>query len=72
MWCVGVRGDYRWVFWKFVLRRLARGEIEPILSMGLVAHHLITFAREACAGQRSASHYSAKVRTLELEVPLPR
>jgi radical SAM superfamily enzyme YgiQ (UPF0313 family) len=69
MWRVGVRGDYRRVFWKFVLRRLARGEIEPILSMGLVAHHLITFAREACAGRGNASHYSAKVRVLEVDAP---
>jgi radical SAM superfamily enzyme YgiQ (UPF0313 family) len=70
VWRVGVRGDYRSVFWKFVLRRLARGEIEPILSMGLVAHHLIMFARDACAGRGNASHYSAKVRTLGLETPL--
>jgi radical SAM superfamily enzyme YgiQ (UPF0313 family) len=70
MWCVGVRGDYRSIFWKFVLRRLVRGEIEPILSMGLVAHHLIMFARDACEGRGNASHYSAKVRTLELEAPL--
>lgn len=71
LWCVGIRGDYRAVFWKFVLRRLSRGQIEPILSMGLVAHHLIMFARDACAGRGNASHYSAKVRTLEIEAPLP-
>lgn len=64
VWRVGVRGDYRSVFWTFVLRRLARGQIEPILSMGLVAHHLIMFARDACAGRGNASHYSAKVRSL--------
>jgi hypothetical protein len=38
--------------------------------MGLVAHHLIMFARDACEGRGNASHYSAKVRTLELEAPL--
>ncbi|WP_158304364.1 hypothetical protein [Beijerinckia indica] len=32
-----------------------------------VAHHLIAFARDACAGKNNASHYSAKARTLELE-----
>jgi radical SAM superfamily enzyme YgiQ (UPF0313 family) len=71
-WRVGLCGDYRRVFWGFVLRRLKRGEIEPILSVGLVAHHLIMFAREAAAGRSNASHYSAKVRTLELEAPLQR
>jgi radical SAM superfamily enzyme YgiQ (UPF0313 family) len=68
-WKVGVRGDYRRAFWAFVLPRLVRGEIEPILSVGLVAHHLIMFARDACSGKGNASHYSAKTRRHELEAP---
>jgi hypothetical protein len=40
--------------------------------MGLVAHHLIMFARDACAGRGNASHYSAKIRSLELEAPFPQ
>ncbi|WP_244532399.1 B12-binding domain-containing radical SAM protein [Methylocapsa palsarum] len=68
-WKVGVRGDYRRVFWAFVLPRLVRGQIEPILSVGLVAHHLIMFARDACSGNGNASHYSAKTRKLQLEAP---
>jgi hopanoid C-2 methylase len=72
LWIVGVRGDYRRAFWKFALPRLARGQIEPVLSVGLCAHHLIMFAREACAGRSNASHYSAKARMLELETTLPR
>jgi radical SAM superfamily enzyme YgiQ (UPF0313 family) len=71
LWIVGVRGDYRRTFWKFTLRRLVRGQIEPVLSVGLCAHHLIMFARDACSGRRNASHYSAKARTLELETTLP-
>jgi radical SAM superfamily enzyme YgiQ (UPF0313 family) len=71
-WIVGVRGDYRSTFWKFALRRLRRGQIEPILSVGLCAHHLIMFARDASAGRGNASHYSAKARVLELEANLPR
>ena len=70
LWIVGVRGDYRHTFWQFTLRRLVRGQIEPVLSVGLCAHHLITFAREACAGRGNASHYSAKARTPELETTL--
>jgi hypothetical protein len=72
LWKVGVRGDYRRAFWRFVLPRLMSGQIEPILSVGLVAHHLIMFARDACSGKSDASHYSAKALTLELEAPLPR
>ncbi len=71
-WFAGVRGDYRLTFWKFTLRRLMRGQIEPILSVGLCAHHLIMFARDACEGRGNASHYSAKARMLELEATLPR
>ncbi len=68
-WKVGVRGDYRLVFWGFALRRLIRGQIEPIIAVGLVAHHLIMFARDATSGRGNASHYSAKMRMLELEAP---
>jgi radical SAM superfamily enzyme YgiQ (UPF0313 family) len=66
IWIVGIRGDYRLVFWKFALRRLVRGEIEQLLSVSLCAHHLIMFARDACAGRSNASHYSAKMPMLEL------
>jgi radical SAM superfamily enzyme YgiQ (UPF0313 family) len=67
IWFAGIRSDYRSVFWKFTLRRLWRGQIESVLRVGLCAHHLITFARHACAGKGNASHYSAKVPVLELE-----
>ena len=71
-WFVGVRSDYRRTFWKFALGRLKRRQIEPILSVGLCAHHLIMFARDASAGRGNASHYSVKARGLELEANLPR
>ncbi|MEJ0092016.1 MAG: B12-binding domain-containing radical SAM protein [Methylocella sp.] len=69
-WKVGVRGKYKRAFWSFVLPRLLRGQIEPIMSVGLVAHHLIMFARDACSGKSSASHYSAKTLALRLQEPL--
>ena len=59
-WFVGVKGDYRRVFWRYALARLRRGEIEFLISVTLLAHHLILFAREASAGRRNASNYSAK------------
>jgi len=61
-WQVGIRGDYRRAFWKFALRRLARGEIEYLISATLVAHHLIMFARAASVGHTNASYYSLKLR----------
>ena len=65
LWHVGVKGDggYRLVFWRFALPLLMRGRIEALLNYCLPAHHLIVFAREACAGRGNASHYSAKLRT---------
>jgi hypothetical protein len=61
-WKVGILGDYKLEFWKFALRRLARGEIEHLISSILVAHHLIMFARAASGGQQNASNYSMRLR----------
>jgi hopanoid C-2 methylase len=61
IWRVGVRSHYRREFWKFAWPRLRRGEIEVVLAVGMVAHHLIMFAAEAVKGRRNASHYSPKV-----------
>jgi radical SAM superfamily enzyme YgiQ (UPF0313 family) len=58
LWFVGVCGDYRRVFWRFAWARIKRGEIEHLIAVSLVAHHLILFAREASSGRRDASHYS--------------
>ena len=66
-WKVGVLGDYKLEFWKFALRRLARGEIEYLISSILVAHHLIMFARDASRGHTNASYYSLKLQ--EASVP---
>jgi hopanoid C-2 methylase len=66
-WKVGVRGDYRRVFWKFALRRLRKGDIESLLGVAIIAHHLITFAREASGGNQNASNYSLRLR--EASVP---
>ena len=61
-WKVGVLGDYKLQFWKFALRRLARGEIEYLIGSILVAHHLIMFARDASSGHTNASYYSLKLQ----------
>jgi hopanoid C-2 methylase len=39
---------------------LRQGRIEDVIHVSLVAHHLITFARDAAAGRENASFYSAK------------
>jgi radical SAM superfamily enzyme YgiQ (UPF0313 family) len=66
-WKVGVLGDYKLEFWKFALKRLARGEIEHLIEAMMVGHHLIMFARGASIGRQNASNYSVRLR--EASVP---
>jgi radical SAM superfamily enzyme YgiQ (UPF0313 family) len=62
---VGIFSSYRDVFWTMAKKALKRGDIEAMFHVGLVSHHLITFARQAGAGQRTASFYSETVDTLK-------
>jgi radical SAM superfamily enzyme YgiQ (UPF0313 family) len=62
LWHIGVRGDYRRVFWRFALTRLRHGDVQGLIMVSLIAHHLILFAREASSGRRDASHYTVKPR----------
>ena len=50
--------------WKFSLPLLKRGDIERVITVGLVAHHLILFARDASSGQQNASYYSTRLRDM--------
>jgi hopanoid C-2 methylase len=57
---VGVKSDYRRVFWRAARHALRRGRIDAVLSMGFMAYHLIHFTREALRGDQNASFYSTK------------
>ena len=59
---VGVAADYRNVFWNMALPLLRAGRIEEVIHIGLVAHHLIKFSREALAGDQNASFYAPAER----------
>ncbi|MBD2770750.1 B12-binding domain-containing radical SAM protein [Iningainema tapete] len=61
---VGVFGNYRKTFWKIALPALKTGDIENLIHVGLVGHHLIKFATECATGEESASFYSQKVRSV--------
>jgi len=58
---VGILSAYRDVFWRMAKAAIKRGDVEGMIHVGLVSHHLITFAREAGAGRRNASFYSENV-----------
>ncbi|MBV8884425.1 MAG: B12-binding domain-containing radical SAM protein [Chroococcidiopsidaceae cyanobacterium CP_BM_RX_35] len=59
---VGLMSHYRKTFWQMALPELKAGEIENLIHVGLVGHHLIQFAQECAMGEESASFYSQKLR----------
>ena len=59
---VGVFGRYRQTFWKMASPALRRGQIESLIHIGLVGHHLIEFATDCDRGIEEASFYAQKVR----------
>jgi radical SAM superfamily enzyme YgiQ (UPF0313 family) len=60
---VGILSNYRKPFWRAARHSLRRGQIDAVLGMGFIAHHLIQFTREALRGEQNASYYSTKLRT---------
>ncbi len=64
---VGIRGDYRRHFWQMAWRTLSRGQVETLFQTSMVAHHLITYARECTRGLKQASNYSH--RQIEAQDP---
>lgn len=67
LWHGGVRADYRRTFWRMALPRLRQGEIEEVIHIGLVAHHLIMYARECAAGAGERSFYAQAAKRPGLE-----
>jgi hopanoid C-2 methylase len=63
LWQVGVWGDYRKIFWELAGPALKKGDIESVIHVGLVGHHLIKFARECAVGAETASFYSQKLKS---------
>lgn len=63
VWIVGVRSDYRDVFWKMAKPALRQLDIEDVIHVSLVSHHLISFAREAARGDQNASFYSSELKS---------
>ena len=55
---IGVASDYRREFWRMALPALRQGRIDELIASALVAHHMITFARECTAGQQNAAFYA--------------
>jgi len=58
---LGIFGDYRDTFWRMAKPALKTGDIETVIHVSLVSHHMITHAREAEAGYQNASFFSRKL-----------
>jgi radical SAM superfamily enzyme YgiQ (UPF0313 family) len=61
---VGIFSDYRDVFWRMAKPALKSLDIETVIHVSLVSHHMISFSREAMAGQRSAAFFSPKLEKI--------
>ncbi len=62
--CVGLLGDYRRTFWRMAWRALRAGRIEELIHVGIVAHHMITFARACAEGRENASFYAERSKVV--------
>ena len=60
VWRVGIRSDYRKLFWKMAWRELKLGHVEAVFQISMVAHHLITYSRECTQGKMQSSNYSIR------------
>lgn len=60
IWRVGIRSDYRRLFWKMAWHELKQGNVETVFQVAMVAHHLITYARECTQGKMQSSNYSIR------------
>src|SRR5262249_16720970 len=60
IWKVGLASDYRWNFWKMGLKQLRQGNVDTFFQVAMVAHPLITYARECLEGKLQASNYSKR------------
>src|SRR6516162_5067035 len=62
---VGLFADYRRVFWQMAWPALRAGRIEELIHVGLVAHHMIVFARECAEGRGDAAFYAERLTPAE-------
>jgi hypothetical protein len=60
IWRVGICSDYRREFWKMAWTELKQGNVETMFQVAMVAHHLITYARECTQGKMQSSNYSMR------------
>ncbi|MFB9237793.1 B12-binding domain-containing radical SAM protein [Plantactinospora siamensis] len=60
LWHAGVRSGYRRTFWRTARPLLRRLELEHLVHIAVVAHHLSTFAAEVAAGRAEKCFYNPR------------
>ena len=60
IWSIGIRSNYRRLFWKMTWMELKQGNVENVFAIAIVAHHLITYSRECTQGKMQSSNYSMR------------
>jgi radical SAM superfamily enzyme YgiQ (UPF0313 family) len=69
---IGLFGDYRRTFWRMAWPALRAGHIEELIHVGLVAHHMIVFARACAEGRENASFFAERPKiVVDTPAPLP-
>jgi hopanoid C-2 methylase len=66
---VGVRGRYRGTFWRMAWPALKAGQIEALIHVALVSHHLIEFTRDCVEGLGESSFYAPGATTPAVRTP---
>ncbi len=69
IWRVGVCSDYRRTFWRMAGPALRRKQIEEVIHLAVVSHHLIRFTRDCLEGAGESSFYSPSVKSAPTSTP---
>jgi radical SAM superfamily enzyme YgiQ (UPF0313 family) len=64
-WYVGMRSDYRKLFWKMALPTLRKLDIEGCIHTAVVSHHMILFARDCVNGEAEKCFYGESPKRAE-------
>ncbi len=61
LWRIGVRENYRRTFWRMAWPALRSVDLEALIHVAVVSHHLIQFTRQCARGAGEASFYAATI-----------
>jgi radical SAM superfamily enzyme YgiQ (UPF0313 family) len=65
VWHIGLRSDYKKLFWKMALPALRKLDIEGCIHTAVVSHHMILFARECARGEAEKCFYGESAKAVE-------